>query len=230
MLALFLALQIQPGEVPNRRSSDCVVGHTPFESSRKPVQCTRHGPAFDMKGVQVARLRPERGSFARRMVVADARMSLDPLPPQKSRRRIHWHFLKHLELFLLDCPRFPRLVELCEMPVDLQAAQNLLWPRCRRSLRNAFRVPVTNATPDGLKKFPWRWTLDPVPGCIRPASSNRSPRRRGCRSRQDHNLGNCPCRNRGSAPDTRSAPASELPHRRGAGSTIRGGSSCARRS
>ena len=49
MLALFLALQIQPGEVPNRRSSDCVVGHTPFESSRKPVQCTRHGPAFDMK-------------------------------------------------------------------------------------------------------------------------------------------------------------------------------------
>ena len=72
MLALFLALQIQPGEVPNRRSSDCVVGHTPFESSRKPVQCTRHGPAFDMKGVQVARLRPERGSFARRMVVADA--------------------------------------------------------------------------------------------------------------------------------------------------------------
>ena len=93
MLALFLALQIQPGEVPNRRRSDCVVGHTPFESSRKPVQCTRHGPAFDMKGVQVARLRPERGSFARRMVVADARMSLDPLPPQKSRRRIHWHFL-----------------------------------------------------------------------------------------------------------------------------------------
>ena len=58
----------------------------------------------------------------------------------------------------------------------------------------AFRVPVTNATPDGPKKFPWRWTLDPVPGCIRPASSNRSPRRRGCRSRQDHNLGNCPCR------------------------------------
>ena len=49
MLALFLALQIQPGEVPNRRSSDCVVGHTPFESSRKPVQCTRHGSAFDMK-------------------------------------------------------------------------------------------------------------------------------------------------------------------------------------
>ena len=49
MLALFLALQIQPGEVPNRRSSDCVVGHTPFESSRKPVQCTRDGPAFDMK-------------------------------------------------------------------------------------------------------------------------------------------------------------------------------------
>ena len=86
--------------------------------------------------MQVARLRPERGSFARRMVVADARMSLDPLPPQKSRRRIHWHFLKHLELFLLDCPRFPRLVELCEMPVDLQAAQNLLWPRCRRSLRS----------------------------------------------------------------------------------------------
>ena len=136
MLALFWALQIQPGEVPNRRSSDCVVGHTPFESSRKPVQCTRHGPAFDMKGVQVARLRPERGSFARRMVVADARMSLDPLPPQKSRRRIHWHFLKHLELFLLDRPHFPRLVELCEMPVDLQAAQNLLWPRCRRSLRS----------------------------------------------------------------------------------------------
>ena len=69
-------------------------------------------------------------------MVADARMSLDPLPPQKSRRRIHWHFLKHIELFLLDFPRFPRLVELCEMPVDLQAAQNLLWPRCRRSLRS----------------------------------------------------------------------------------------------
>ena len=67
----------------------------------------------------------------------------------------------------------------------------------------AFRVPVTNATPAGLKQFPWRWTLDSVPGCIRPASSNRSRRRRGCRSRQDHNLGNCPCRNRASAPDPR---------------------------
>ena len=67
----------------------------------------------------------------------------------------------------------------------------------------AFHVPVTNATPAGLKQFPWRWTLDSVPGCIRPASSNRSPRRRGCRSRQDHNLGNCPCRNRASAPDPR---------------------------
>ena len=87
----------------------------------------------------------------------------------------------------------------------------------------AFRVPVTNAMPDGLKQFPWRWTLDSVPGCIRPASSNRSPRRRGCRSRQDHNLGNCPCRNRASAPDSRLTQISfrkRASPSQGAGSTI----------